>query len=139
MASDSVPDEHLNEWLRYADGDLRTARVILASEEAEPRAACFLAQQAVEKALKGVLQERGVQPTKIHALTKLHTQIPEEYRPAIDPDDLDRLDPWVIDGRYPSDLPDADRAEARRLVDLADAVVKACLASLGSQGAEPET
>lgn len=40
-------------WLAKADDDLRVARVILGGEIGVEWAACFHAQQAAEKALKG--------------------------------------------------------------------------------------
>jgi HEPN domain-containing protein len=41
-------------WLRYARDDLRAAE-LLAGQGDVPRAACFHAQQAAEKAIKGSL------------------------------------------------------------------------------------
>ena len=41
----------------------------------------------------------------------------------MDIDDLDILDPWVIDGRYAADLPDLDSIEARQLLAAAQHVV----------------
>ncbi len=38
-------------------------------------------------------------------------------------DDLDILDPWVIDGRYAADLPDLGSVEARQLLAAAQRVV----------------
>ena len=35
-----------------------------------------------------------------------HASCPDDRSPDIEMDDLDRLDPWVIDGRYTADLPD---------------------------------
>ena len=45
--------------------------------------------------------------------------------PDVDRDDLDLLDPWVIDGRYAADLPDLSLAEANDLAAAAGRVVAA--------------
>lgn len=45
--------------------------------------------------------------------------------PDIDRDDLDVLDPWVIDGRYAADLPDLGFVEVNDLVAAAGRVVAA--------------
>ena len=43
------------EWMTYAQGDLVSAEAVLRAPDAPPRNVCYLAQQAVEKALKAVL------------------------------------------------------------------------------------
>ena len=51
--------------------------------------------------------------------------LPDEPSPApdVESDDLDMLDPWVIDGRYAADLPDLGRDEAHELLHAAQRVV----------------
>lgn len=56
-------------WLREADDDYHAAEVLLASGHA--RAACLHGQQAVEKALKAALIERGQRPPRTHGLITL--------------------------------------------------------------------
>lgn len=55
----SEPDkEHLQEarrWLVYARDDLAAAEVLAGDPDVSPRQACWLAQQAAEKALKAAL------------------------------------------------------------------------------------
>jgi HEPN domain-containing protein len=43
-----------HEWLRFAHDDLAAARLLLTDIELPARMACFHAQQAAEKALKGL-------------------------------------------------------------------------------------
>jgi hypothetical protein len=69
----------------------------------------------------------GRQFPKSHGLTRLLGTFPEERRPAIDEDDLDALDPWVIDGRYAADLPPVSSAEAVAIASVAERVVEAVL------------
>ena len=62
----------------------------------------------------------AVEYPKIHGLTELLSRFAADRGPDVDPDELDTLDPWVIDGRYAADLPDVDDAEATSLVQIAD-------------------
>jgi HEPN domain-containing protein len=112
-------------WLRLADEDLAAARVLLADGSTALRIVGFLSQQAAEKALKAGLFAAGLSVPKIHGLHQLRSQYPAQRRPSTDPDDLDELDPWVIDGRYAADLPDISPSMARALVLAASRVVEA--------------
>lgn len=59
MSDDNLRDAGAAGWLSKADDDLRVAQVILRGEIGVEWAACFHAQQAAEKALKGVLVHLG--------------------------------------------------------------------------------
>lgn len=111
-------------WLRLADEDLTAARTLLDSGSAVRRIVCFLAQQGAEKALKAGLFAVGQTFPRIHGLTELHARFPDDSRPIIDADDLDLLDPWVLDGRYAADLPDVSREYATRALAVAQRVVE---------------
>ena len=43
------------EWLRYAEGDLVSAKKLATFSDVPPRNVCYLAQQSAEKALKALL------------------------------------------------------------------------------------
>jgi HEPN domain-containing protein len=122
-ATDDEDDlDPVDEWLQFARNDLRSARTLLADDEIPPPIPCFHAQQAAEKALKAVLIATGVNPPKVHVSGKLYGQLPGGLKTAFDPDDLARLDPWAVAGRYPGDVPEIPRALAGDLVALADRV-----------------
>lgn len=87
------------------------------------RIAGFLAQQAAEKSLKAALLASTVNSPKIHGLRQLYGLLPTEPEPAVSEDDMDLLDPWVIDGRYAADLPDLGLTEAAQLLAAADRIV----------------
>jgi hypothetical protein len=60
---------------------------------------------------------------RIHDLVGLRRLLPEMCQARFDPADLELLNPWTIEGRYPADLPDVDDvvldetlAAARRIV-----------------------
>jgi hypothetical protein len=66
------------EWLRYAAEDLRVA--LLEAGLVSPRVQCFHAQQAVEKAIKGLLTSLGIGFPKRHDLNLLNELLPENLR-----------------------------------------------------------
>ncbi len=125
--SESEPDEPTpaQRWFRLAEDDVAAARVLVSDGTAALRIAGFLSQQAAEKALKAGLFHLGVMAPKIHGLTQLLDCYPTDDAPDVDRDDLDRLDPWVIDGRYAADLPDLDADPAQALIAAADRVLGA--------------
>jgi HEPN domain-containing protein len=122
MSDVPLPDA-AKRWLQLAREDLGAARAMLGVASVAPRIVCFLSQQAAEKALKAGLISVGRPFPKIHGLTSLLALYPDDIRPEIDEDDLDLLDPWVIDGRYAADLPDVEIDQARHLVEVAGRVV----------------
>ena len=109
---------------RLAVDDLAAARVLIADGSTALRIAGFLAQQAAEKSLKAGLFAASIEAPKIHGLSQLLARYPKDRVPVVDPDDLDVLDPWVIDGRYAADLPDVDRHQAEDLLQAAHRVVE---------------
>ena len=124
--SDQRPDTEpspAQRWFRLAEKDLIAARVLLRDGSAALRIAGFLAQQAAEKALKAGLFAANAAVPKIHGLSQLHASYPPAGTPDIDHDDLDILDPWVIDGRYAADLPDLGAIEADELLAAAQRVI----------------
>lgn len=119
MSAELTPAQR---WFRLAEEDLVAAAVLLDEGSAALRISAFLAQQAAEKALKAGLFATEVTVPKIHGLRQLLASFPSDA-PVIDLDDLDDLDPWVIDGRYAADLPDLGSIEARQLLAAAQRVV----------------
>ena len=98
--SASLPEEPspAQRWFALAIEDLAAARVLIAEGSVALRIAGFLAQQAAEKALKAGLFAASVGVPRIHGLNQLLARYPSVGAPDVDPDDLDLLDPWVIDG-----------------------------------------
>ena len=124
--SDRPPDiepSPAQRWFRLAEEDLIAAGVLLRDGTAALRIAGFLSQQAAEKALKAGLFAANSAVPKIHGLSQLHASDPPAGAPVIDPEDLDILDPWVIDGRYAADLPDLGAIEAEVLLAAAQRII----------------
>jgi HEPN domain-containing protein len=120
----------VDEWLQFARNDLRSARTLSADGEIPPPIPCFHAQQAAEKALKALVIAHGINPPKVHVLSKLYDLLPGDVRSKLDPDQLARLDPWAVAGRYPGDVPEISRDLAEDLIALADAVYARCKAMI---------
>lgn len=123
--TDPQPDPDLaSRWQREAAEELRAAEVVAAHDELPDRVAGFHAHLAAEKALKAVLIRLGIEVLRIHDLVGLHRLLPESEQARFDESDLEALNPWTIEGRYPADLPESDRsmiedslAAARRVLD----------------------
>ncbi len=127
-------DQAVAGWVRLAERDIRSARVLL--ENGDPENALFLCQQAIEKALKAHVQvTTDDPPPRIHNLMKL-AQVAglwdslDEHRQQV----LLAVDPHVTAGRYAAANSTAGRtvshAEALGLIDSAGEVVEWLLAGL---------
>lgn len=115
------------DWLRQADRDLAHARRALEAGDYEW--ACFAAQQAAEKAVKGLLQHLGIDAWG-HSVAFLLAALPEASRPdASVLDGAKELDRHYIPSRYPDAHPagaPADfytRADARRAIGHAERIM----------------
>jgi HEPN domain-containing protein len=106
-------------WFRKADSDLADARRTTASEGPYDTA-CFHAQQAVEKYLKGVLAWRSQQIPRTHDLEELQrlcTQ-PEAW-PELETCDLTDLTAFAVELRYDAEFwpPQPAAADAVKLAE----------------------
>ena len=123
-----------HEWLRFANDDLAAARLLLTDVEVPARMACFHAQQAAEKALKASLVHAAVQFRKTHDLVVLVGLQPEPVRSEVSNLDLQRLQQWAVDARYPADLPDITAGDAAAVVAIADQIVAVVGVALAANG-----
>jgi HEPN domain-containing protein len=113
-------------WLEYAEGDLRTAQHIVAAGDLPPRHACFLCQQAAEKAVKCLLLLAGVEFPRVHDIEALVQLLPASLANWASAVDLPGLTQWAVEARYPGDAREATLADARSaLVDASVAVAAA--------------
>lgn len=134
----SEPDkEHLQEarrWLVYARDDLAAAEVLAGDPYVSPRQACWLAQQAAEKALKAALCFLQSDFGKTHNLDLLRNLLPQGWSMKEKHPDLAELTAWAIEGRYPGDWPEATTEDARVSLDTARSVLEAIEADLQANG-----
>ena len=94
--------------------------------------ACFLSQQAAEKALKAVYQKLGGEAFG-HSVAGLLLNLPKKFKPKASLLDWAReLDKAYIPTRYPNSLPEGapfeayTEGEARRLIAHAEEILKFC-------------
>lgn len=119
------------EWVEKAEGDFHTMlREYRARKRPNYDAACFHAQQCVEKYLKASLQERDIPFTKIHDLVVLLDMLlPFEpswdaFRPG-----FRELTVWAVVYRYPGET--AGKESARKAVKICRAFRKTARQHLG--------
>ena len=131
------PEIEARRWLRFASEDLRAAESLLGGKEFVPRHACWLAQQAAEKALKAglVLLQRSF-PYR-HDLDALRNMLPDDWAIKRANPDLAALTEWAVEARYPGDWPDATADEARQAVDDARSVVTSVAGDMARLGVDP--
>lgn len=119
------------EWVDKAEGDFTTAlRELRARKSPNYDAACFHAQQCVEKYLKARLQEAGIIFTKTHNLTVLlDLLLPVE--PGYDSFRLKllALTLFAVAYRYPG--ASADKDTAREALDFCKEIRQEVRLSLG--------
>jgi len=122
--------ERSRDWIKQARRDLENA-------EYEARGgyyewACFLSQQASEKAVKAVFQRLGAEAFG-HSVAGLLRRLPEELRPGKELMDMAKeLDKAYIPTRYPNAHPEGapyetyTEGEARRLIGYARRILEYC-------------
>jgi HEPN domain-containing protein len=120
-------NEASQRWIAFAREDYRMA--LLAKEAAIYNQVCFHAQQCIEKAVKGLLVNRGIQPPRTHRLGDL--------LPLLDPNpftdkslEIQLMDRFYIPTRYPDALPGAlpeglpNESDADEAIQLAGFVLE---------------
>jgi HEPN domain-containing protein len=124
------------EWLRRARSNLERAAVRTPHSCLEDL--CFDAQQAAEKALKGVLVARGISFPYIHNLARLvkllrdaQEAVPESVRQA------KRLTAFAVTSRYPGIAKEVTDEQHREALAIAEAVVKWAEESIPGKGGRP--
>jgi HEPN domain-containing protein len=121
-------------WRSFADGDLRTARILVEREASEALAhiIIFHAHQAAEKYVKGLLVMSGEEPPRIHVLPELLRRAIAQV-PDLDSRDLrvaaTNLNNYYIPSRYPAEVGGSagpiTAAEAAESLDWAEEIAAA--------------
>lgn len=116
-------------WLKQAESDLEDAQY--NSEGGRYNVACFLGQQAAEKALKGYLYTKGDEEVWGHSVAELCTRAIsfdsqfKSFKKTAAP-----LDKYYIPTRYPNALPGGipkeafDAEDAKRAISTAKVVIE---------------
>ena len=103
-------------WLRFSKEDLEAAGHFVAGDHPTPRHACWLSQQAAEKALKAALVLEGIDIPFIHDLRVLRNLLPDGWPAGPAQAAMAQLTVWGAESRYPGDWPEPTAADAARAV-----------------------
>lgn len=112
-------------WLDKAWHDILTAEAVLRLPNGPTDTPCFHAQQAAEKALKGLLTAKRIVFYRTHDLIALFDaldvdkQALEGWR-----EKLAILSQYAVEVRYPASWDEPDREEAERSLKDAEAFVR---------------
>jgi HEPN domain-containing protein len=121
----------IKEWTNRAYNDLITAQHVF--NDMHPRQseiACFLSQQCAEKALKGYLVSKDVEPEKVHKLEKLCDECTEYDTTFHDISSAcQTLTPYAVAVRYPNQLAINDN-KASVALDYAQRIYDFCMAKI---------
>jgi HEPN domain-containing protein len=122
--------ERSADWFRQAERDLESARA--QERDGFYEWACFIAQQAAEKALKAVFQKNGAEAWG-HSLAELLKALPvsTDVTGSIREAAL-ALDRFYIPSRYPTGWAEGtpsqfiSREDARNSIDNSQAIIRLC-------------
>lgn len=110
------------DWLRHAYSDLALAGITPLPQVLLEQL-CFHAQQAAEKALKGILVACNVAVPRTHNLRTLFDLLPVDLLVPSDVQLAAGLSDYAVASRYPGVSEPVEAEECREAVDLAEAVV----------------
>ena len=110
-------------WLEIVDQDLRSATILIQDSALTPMVA-FHAQQAVEKSMKALLEEKEEKIPRTHDLIRLYALCEKHWSLELNQDMLRLLGTLYVETRYPSEiglLPSGrpTKSEAQEFVDFA--------------------
>ena len=132
------PEEEGMRWLLQARRDLDDARYCFDGERFN--LACFLSQQAAEKALKAFLYAEGEEIVLGHSVARLVKDVLRYDRGLNSLKGVSVLDKYYIPTRYPNGLPGGvpyeafDEEDASRAIGLATRVIDRVGAVLEGKG-----
>jgi HEPN domain-containing protein len=112
--------EEIRAWLIKAARDLEAAKLLLKADEPLLDIVVYHCQQSMEKALKGFLTYKESPFAKTHSLVTLVEQAAEfesSFESLIDR--AESLSPFAWRFRYPGELLEPDKDEARQAVEFA--------------------
>ncbi|MBI2939999.1 MAG: HEPN domain-containing protein [Chloroflexi bacterium] len=125
MRPERLPPDDPKEWLNRARSSLAQARGGIDLPGVYPEDLCFQAQQAAEKAIKGVLIRLRVRFPYVHDLGKFLNLVDEAGQPV--PGGVMRagdLTEYAIETRYPGMTEPVTPQEYEDAVAIAETVVR---------------
>ena len=121
-------------WLRFSEEDLSVAVRLMSGATTAPRHACWLSQQAAEKALKAALILDEVDFSFTHDLDALRNLLPDGWAVRDTHADMAELTEWAVETRYPGDWPEPNDADADRAMSQARDLYDSIVAEFGRRG-----
>ena len=121
-------------WLRYAEEDLTTAETFLEHPQVPPRQVCWHAHQAAEKALKAALIFLQIDFRRTHDLNVLRDLLPERWHLKTAQPNLEFLNRWAVQARYPEEGQEATEIDASTAVEHARSVWTSVSTELAQHG-----
>jgi HEPN domain-containing protein len=122
--------ENIPKWILKSEHDLIAAQQILLLETAPTDTVCYHAQQTVEKILKALLIQEGIEFSKTHNLLILLELLQDtdldNYRVV-----CELLTSYAIESRYPGDYIEPEREEAEEAVRIASEIFELAKKKLG--------
>jgi HEPN domain-containing protein len=112
------------EWISHANSDLKLACLAAGDPDIRPEQACFHAQQAAEKAIKGVLISENIDFPLSHDIEEL-LEIAENAG-VIPPKEVasaDLLTPYAAETRYPGYWEEISEADVDNALKMAEQTV----------------
>ena len=90
-------------WLNAAKDDLVLINEIIQNEHLSNMVA-FHSQQAIEKSIKAILEEKEAKVPRVHNIINLNGKIEKYIELNINQEIFDQINELYIDSRYPTDL-----------------------------------
>jgi len=111
--------EAVRQWLAKAQSDWDAVEILTASKRCPTETVCFHCQQFVEKLLKAILTQNGIEAPKTHDLRRL-IQLAQPFAPELSllVDVSDELTVHGVETRYPGEWRKIKKSEMKRVVDL---------------------
>jgi HEPN domain-containing protein len=126
------PKQNSERWLKEAESTFRQAK--RNCEERAYNLACFLAEQASQKALKAVLYLDGARFINIHSIRELLNEALKKHGEFLELVEAGtKLDQYYLSTRYPDAVPEPAvpseifvKSQAEEAVEIAGKIFEAC-------------
>jgi HEPN domain-containing protein len=123
--------DFVQQWLKKAESDLKSAKILLDTEVDDYFSCAFHSQQAAEKFLKAYLVRHQVEFRKTHDLDEL-LNLTDSKDPSLRQEigSCVWLSPYGVEFRYPGEYPEVDHNTAERAYKEAHLVKEAVMKRL---------
>lgn len=124
------------EWMDYAESDLRLARLAASDESIRLEQICFHTQQAAEKAIKAALLKKGIDFPLTHDIEVLLEIAEDNGLPLSDSvQDAGQLTPYAVEARYPGSWMDIAETDVNEAINTAEQTILWAKEILSNKGA----